>query len=493
MTSTPSRSPITDHIRNLGIHDTVIHLPQSEELPCLADYVPHSLLQNLPTEVAKLPVDMFIKHLLPAVKLTDKEMDQVHALIEKELYDNACSQWKDMQTTGTEAVIFKDFGKVATDIVKFATTALEVTRGHTPKSLVSFKSEVAKTPDSVGRYPNGLCYLHSSDRVPQHEFQTGEDIDSWDRICVAHAYESYDAMDEKMENVCKVLRSMHQIMGSDPCRRFTYGLTIERHMTRLWFICQSFLMVSERFDFQKDWRTLVAVALSFGFASEEELGWDLTVRYDSSLKKHILAFEGHDFVICDVLANFRTRGSIGRATWVVLAKHGAEEPVVFKDFWAEIGRELDDKIQADILADLKAYFKNDDAEYRKFSVMFFTILGAQKIKLRNGDPDDTEAMTTRNGEQLDLSSAAPFTKNLERLKRQGLYLSHDDSFWKTIYHRVHVRMKIKERATPIMDVYSLRDSFALFRSAIELIHVLSKIGWVHRDLSPANMYSWLGN
>ncbi|TDL23338.1 hypothetical protein BD410DRAFT_839214 [Rickenella mellea] len=496
MTSPPPSTPITDPIANPGIRETAIRLPQSEELPCLADFVmrPQSLLANLPAEVPKLPVDMFIKHLLPSVKISEHEMDQVHAFIEKELYDSASSQWKDIPANRTEDGIFKDFGQLANDIIKFSTTALELSRGRAPKSLVSFKSDSSRTPYSVGTHPNGNCYLDSSDRVPKHEFRTGEDIDSWDRICVAHEYQCSDSMDAQINNVRKVLRSMHQIMGFDPCRRFTYGLTIEGNMARLWFCCRSFLMVSERFDHHKDWRTLVAVTISLGYANEEDLGWDLTIRYDGSLKKHVLTFEGKDFVVCEVLADFRSHASIGRATWVVLAQHGAEEPVVFKDFWAEIGRELDVKIQADILNDLKTHFENDDAEYRKFSAMFFTILGAQTIALYNGDPDDTETLTKRNGEQLDLSSTTALRKNSETIMCQREHLSqHHDSYWKGVHHRVHVRVKIKERATPIMDIYNLRESLAIFRSVTELIHVLSRIGWVHRDLSPGNVYSWRGN
>ncbi len=126
-------------------------------------------------------------------------MDQIHALIEKELYDSASSQWKGIQATRTEDVTFKDIGQVANDIIQFATTALGLSRGRAPRSLVSFKSNCARSPDSVGRHLDGHGHLHSSERVPKHEFQTGEDIESLDRICVAHEYECYDSLDAKLE------------------------------------------------------------------------------------------------------------------------------------------------------------------------------------------------------------------------------------------------------------------------------------------------------
>ena len=38
-------------------------------------------------------------------------------------------------------------------------------------------------------------------------------------------------------------------MRDDPCRRATFGMTIENTTTRLWFCCRSSVVVSEPFDF----------------------------------------------------------------------------------------------------------------------------------------------------------------------------------------------------------------------------------------------------
>jgi hypothetical protein len=42
---------------------------------------------------------------------------------------------------------------------------------------------------------------------------------------------------------------MQKIMKDDPCRRATFGMTIENTNTRVWFCCRSAVIVSESFNF----------------------------------------------------------------------------------------------------------------------------------------------------------------------------------------------------------------------------------------------------
>ena len=47
----------------------------------------------------------------------------------------------------------------------------------------------------------------------------------------------------------KVLWNMHQTLREDPCRRFTYGFTIENRTMRIWFCSRAEILVSRPFDF----------------------------------------------------------------------------------------------------------------------------------------------------------------------------------------------------------------------------------------------------
>jgi hypothetical protein len=52
-----------------------------------------------------------------------------------------------------------------------------------------------------------------------------------------------------MQNTRKVLWSMQHIMRCDPCRRFTFGITVENADMRIWFCCRSTVLVSQSFNF----------------------------------------------------------------------------------------------------------------------------------------------------------------------------------------------------------------------------------------------------
>lgn len=42
---------------------------------------------------------------------------------------------------------------------------------------------------------------------------------------------------------------MQQTLRDDPCRRFTFGFTIESCIMRIWFCSRAEILVSEPFDF----------------------------------------------------------------------------------------------------------------------------------------------------------------------------------------------------------------------------------------------------
>ncbi|KAJ3782391.1 hypothetical protein GGU10DRAFT_275653 [Lentinula aff. detonsa] len=64
----------------------------------------------------------------------------------------------------------------------------------------------------------------------------------------------------------------------DPCRRFTFGTTIENRATRLWLLSRATLLRTKPFDFIKDRRQLVVVLLSLAFSAMNQTGWDPTIK-----------------------------------------------------------------------------------------------------------------------------------------------------------------------------------------------------------------------
>ena len=86
---------------------------------------------------------------------------------------------------------------------------------------------------------------------------------------------------------------MQQVMAYDPCRTFTFGLTIENTDTRLWFCFRSAIIASEKKDFNQvrfafrlslteltyfqNPLILIFIFLTFTFTAKSDLGWDDTV------------------------------------------------------------------------------------------------------------------------------------------------------------------------------------------------------------------------
>ncbi|KAJ3832018.1 hypothetical protein F5878DRAFT_548768, partial [Lentinula raphanica] len=97
----------------------------------------------------------------------------------------------------------------------------------------------------------------------------------------------------------KVIDDMEQILARDPCRRFTFGTTIENRTTRLWFLSRAPLLRSASFDFMTDRLPLVHLFLSLAFSSLQDLGWDTTMSLShvdsSSRRQYNINVDAHQF------------------------------------------------------------------------------------------------------------------------------------------------------------------------------------------------------
>ncbi|OCB90618.1 hypothetical protein A7U60_g2136 [Sanghuangporus baumii] len=101
---------------------------------------------------------------------------------------------------------------------------------------------------------------------------------SWFSVAIPVALRECDFYDDQTYNTSKLITGVQKIMAQDPCRRHTFGITIEKTSMRLWFFSRGTPVVSKAFDLVSEAHLLIHVFLSLAFASKEELGWDLTIR-----------------------------------------------------------------------------------------------------------------------------------------------------------------------------------------------------------------------
>ncbi|KAJ3715582.1 hypothetical protein DFJ43DRAFT_845273 [Lentinula guzmanii] len=67
-----------------------------------------------------------------------------------------------------------------------------------------------------------------------------------------HQFKLGDAEKDENDDFAKLVYDMEQILALDPCRRFTFGTTIENCITRLWFLSHATLLRTKPFDLMKD-------------------------------------------------------------------------------------------------------------------------------------------------------------------------------------------------------------------------------------------------
>jgi hypothetical protein len=162
------------------------------------------------------------------------------------------------------------------------------------------------------------------------------------------------------QNVCKVIWSAHHIMRTDPCRRFTFGITVEDSQMRLWFFVRSHVMVTHPFNFlivsvpiiaasgdvgltsDKDLETVIHIFTSLVFSDLESLGFDPTVsriQIDNEIRYKFRVGE-EIYITTETLADHAADFIRGRGTRVFKAYHDSDRSrsVVLKDVWLEDGQ-----------------------------------------------------------------------------------------------------------------------------------------------------------
>ncbi|EEC00111.1 hypothetical protein MPER_00003, partial [Moniliophthora perniciosa FA553] len=130
-------------------------------------------------------------------------------------------------------------------------------------------------------------------------------------------YKRYNNPEARDNNILRVVGNANHIMGSDPTRRFVFGMTVEYTDTRLWFFSRSHVFVTEKVDLQEDAKLLVHLIVALGRADLSELGFDLTV--DRARAKggpqirYRFKIGGNTYETTETLSDYKAKFLLGRA------------------------------------------------------------------------------------------------------------------------------------------------------------------------------------
>ncbi|KAJ8072289.1 hypothetical protein PM082_015848 [Marasmius tenuissimus] len=186
--------------------------------------------------------------------------------------------------------------------------------------------------------------------------------------------------------------------------------------TRLWFFSRTISFVSKAFDFIKDPKSLIRFILATSFASNEEMGYDLTVeRVKNDAKVWVYDYEVADedgkstwYRTVDCLWTHRSGRISGRGNrvWEVqeldenrnpaMQKGKPKSTCVLKDYWVNCDAIRESAKRNEIID--RALAKNPGLQRRDIEKHFMTILHDIYVKCHDGNGalvDDTSEVQLR--------------------------------------------------------------------------------------------------
>ncbi|KAI0924857.1 hypothetical protein AcV7_007226 [Taiwanofungus camphoratus] len=465
-----------------------------------------AVIQELGESIFEVSVQFFLDNIFPPLR-PEFDLDRVIQTLKDQNNISQSGRWRSFPVNpaaswSNENVTFKPLEDMVRQIAMAGGLGgngrlldFENNPNHTPKSELR---------DSTSR-PDGYLILHDK-----------QDGVHWTDIALCAEYKKRKSIDDRNDNVRKIVWGMHHCMRNDPRRRFTIGLTIEDMDTRLWFCSRSETLVTDPFNFTTDHKTVVHIFLSLMYAASHEVGWDPTicpvtdsegkVLLDSDGKRRfditVRSADGTNVVYrtIKILADFGANAPQGRGTRVWEAKkleNGEEcgEPVALKDSWIDSDRTREGALYGELRA---SDTSTDFQDAMKTFIMTVICEGDVYI---NGEIDDTRTLMTRgqgipkNSSHFTVQLTWPPAAKLSQSSRvtTGYHHSPEEYMWKLpdpprVYHpKAHYRIVFKEVCKPIYTVPSLATVFQLIAQVIRGLRFLHRNKWVHRDISVGNI------
>ncbi|TFK19128.1 hypothetical protein FA15DRAFT_727359 [Coprinopsis marcescibilis] len=306
----------------------------------------------------------------------------------------------------------------------------------------------------------------------------------------AGIYEFKKDKADRHQNDKQMIHGASELFYNDPRRRFTFGLTIEKTATRLWYFNHSYICITEEFDCNKDPEALIRFFLYITFASEEQLGFDTTVERRAEAGEVYFLYkveEKHYRTVGNPLAEDSAWLMNSRAVrvWTVRladkkGKFLSETENVLKDAWLydDNGGELakqTELINAAKAVDLKTPPSPGEDKREDILLNLFVHIDHDWI-VQVEDKDDK---TLVHPQAAKLHTAVPNpARTAAATHRSKLELK---------YHvRVHRRTVFREKCIPFYAIDNIPLALQCISTYAQGLDVFREIGYIHRDISYGN-------
>ncbi|KAF8576696.1 hypothetical protein K439DRAFT_1397185 [Ramaria rubella] len=454
-------------------------------------------------EIAILPISN-LQALLPIVDIPYFTVPLTE-IQERHSADGRWTCWpKDpVHTSGTEDAVFETLPQLFASIVECCKVAAPT---PTTRLINNPKKASGSTRSNTSR-PDGY-FLRDPTMFAAEQGNPDEHTgDYWEDIAVPCEYKKTSQTQDCRDNERKVIWSMHHILRNDPCRRFTYGITVENTDLRLWLCHRAFTVVTASFNFITDQQALVTLVTSLALAGEASLGWDPTMRrrpggvFDIDVLSCITG-QTETFTTKKVLADFGAEAMQGRGTRVFEATDHNGATVVVKDCW----RESDRAREGDIVRAIQERMQADPAiANQEDQGLFLSIICHGDVHI-GGVADHTLDLIMHGTEvpnkcpsfKVTLPGDLPPEATLRPSKGSVGSIPLVTARVKTLMgerrahpseapHRIHYRMVSAQLGEPVHKMRNLGAIFRVLKDITRALTYVHKYEYVHRDVSIGNV------
>ncbi|KAJ2990197.1 hypothetical protein NUW58_g3071 [Xylaria curta] len=328
----------------------------------------------------------------------------------------------------------------------------------------------------------------------------------WSQILIPGELKSNPSADTASKAWLDLGRYARKVLAAQDTRRFVLGFTLCGSIMRVWEFDRLGGIASERFNIHEDALQFVATILGFLWMTEEDLGYDPTIRLVDGQQCIEITRKGRKEQLVIDGRIMRIPCVAGRATtcWKAHSKEDPRTPLVIKDSWQYIERDEEGELLQDVtnkkVVNVARYYhhetvyvrgEKDDAQYNVRggmnvteaknyrplrSVPLPTTIAISDLRQgRSSNAAGTKRSSSQTGAPLPASkrlcSASP-TKAGSNL----------------LPNRIHRRVVISDYGKPIYEASSLEVLLDAWGRCIQghksLLHLASLL---HRDVSINNL------
>ncbi|KAG8891930.1 hypothetical protein FRB99_003235, partial [Tulasnella sp. 403] len=321
-------------------------------------------------QIVEVDIEDFIHHYLPfqpddnSVKLAEDSLKQAKQLNNagsgRKTFPPNVEHWDEKERLEKLGSIF-----CALDSLKLRGTGPTCRFELNPKHKTALKTSVSGHKSKSDGYLRLLKPTNSPSSVAKLTELPISDV--------AVNFEIKRSPNDSVENRRQVIHAAGDMLDNDPCRQFSYSVTIEDRDTRLWYWSRSHCAASTSFDFTKESRRLIYILLAFIFATPTELGYDDGIKriqdQDGEIR-YVYRIDGRFFKTLRCVAkpiDLRMSGRITRV-WEAEEVESFESPlavgnpkVIVRDVWLVESDKTEKQIQDEVFRNLDCLCKNESS------------------------------------------------------------------------------------------------------------------------------------